>query len=87
MILEKGIIPKSSKESVRWSKEVELEYPPLIFAVNGDPDDGGWYYVSKVDVWEIDNIWWRDLNNKYFRTDLVMTDKSIPIDAIRLTLQ
>ncbi len=88
-ILENGILPKSSKESVKWSKEAELEYPPLIFAVNGDPEDGGWYHVSKVDVWQIDttkinNIWWRDLNNKYLRSDLIMSDKHIPVYAIKL---
>jgi hypothetical protein len=88
-ILEYGIIPKSSKESVRWSKETELEYPPLIFAVNDEHEKGGWYYVSKVDVWEIDtekidNIWWRDVNSKFFRTDLIMTDKAIPNSAIKL---
>lgn len=87
-ILENGLIPKSSEDSVRWSKEIELGYPPLIFAVNDD-DESGWYYVSKVDVWRIDtqmidNIWWQDLNNKYLRNDLIMTDKPIPKEAIKL---
>lgn len=87
-ILSNGLIPKPSEDSVRWSKETELSYPPLIFAVNDD-DEAGWYYVSKVDVWQIDtskidNIWWHDLNNKYIRTDLIMTDKPIPISALKL---
>jgi hypothetical protein len=86
-ILKNGLIPKESKDSEKWSKETDLEYPPVIFAVNDN--ETFWYHQSKVDVWAIDttkipNKWWRDINNRYGRTDLIMTFDTIPPQFITL---
>jgi len=86
-ILKNGLLPKESKDSKRWSADADLEYPPVIFAVNDS--DTFWYHQSNVDVWAIDttkipNKWWRDINNRYGRTDLIMTFDPIPPHAITL---
>jgi hypothetical protein len=88
-ILDKGLIPMKSEDSERWADEKDLAYPPAVFCFNDDVTNQGWHYVSKIDVWEIDttkipNKWWEDINNRYGRTDLIMTFEPIPPQFIKL---
>lgn len=87
-IQEKGLIPKSDKESEDYKNDVSVNYPPAVFATtNRDlwllPND-------KNDVWAIDtkglpNKWWYDL---YFRKDdndnKILTFEPIPPNHLKL---
>ena len=87
-ILKNGLIPRESKDSKIWSKELDLEYPPAIFAINDS--DSGWYFQSKVDVWGIDttkipNKWWEDLNaTNVVNSKCIMTFEAIPAMYLKL---
>jgi len=78
-ILKYGLIPKESKI---W--DVELEYPPAVFAINKGKNL--WFTSNNTDLWKIDtkglpNIWWKDLNGI---DGAIMTFDPIPVDHLEL---
>ena len=78
-----------SREEGNFSKELDLHYPPSIFA---SKDEDEWHVEDSVtleiDTKGLDNKWWQDLNlfnDKLPENDTyMMTFKSISPNHIKL---
>jgi hypothetical protein len=82
-ILKNGLIPYKQQDSQTW-KNVGLEYPNSVFAVNNDTLSWSTGHIFKIDTEGLPNKWWEDLNFKVGNTDLIMTFEPIPPSHIEL---
>ena len=82
-ILKNGLIPKSSKESSDWNKDLELSYPNAIFAINDD--ENVWRPTDKwkIDTTNLNIVWYSDLNFTN-RKEFIMTFEPIPPEYLEL---
>lgn len=82
-IEKNGLIPKYSGY---WNHQ--LEYPPAIFAINGNTSKLWFQNVDNRDIWRIDteklpNKWWEDLNIGFSDKTAIMTFDPIPSEYLK----
>jgi hypothetical protein len=83
-ILSKGLIPKESSDSEKWTVPT-LAYIPAIFAVNSFNARNMWggKNIILIDTENLPNKWWYDLNFDA-REPLIMTFDPIPAKYLKL---